>query len=268
MAKQAYFPKPGTRIKLKDYDPNDKGDLDKASAAREAKQLKERLADLQEMLYAQAAQSLLVIFQAMDTGGKDGVIKSVFSGITPLGVRVTSFKAPTAEELAHDFLWRIHQRVPAKGYIGVFNRSQYEDVLIVRVDQLVEEKVWRRRYEQINEFERLLAENGTRILKFYLHISKDEQKERLQDRLDRPDKQWKFSKGDLPVREKWDDYMAAYEDAINECNTEYAPWVIVPANRKWYRDVVVLRAVVETLESMKLTYPAPESGLDKIVIPD
>ncbi|MCU0495889.1 MAG: polyphosphate kinase 2 family protein [Anaerolineae bacterium] len=263
-----YSPKPGQTVRLSDYDPDDDGGLDKESAALEVEKLKTRMAELQEMLYAQSEQALLVILQALDTGGKDGTIKKVFSGVTPLGVRVVSFKAPSAEELAHDFLWRVHRQVPPKGLIGVFNRSHYEDVLIVRVNQLVPESVWRRRYEQINAFEHLLAQNGTRILKFYLHISKAEQKQRLEERLVRPDKQWKFSVGDLPVRAKWDDYRHAYEDAITFCNTVEAPWYVVPANRKWYRDWVITKTIVNTLESMNLSYPKPEAGLDRIVIPD
>lgn len=263
-----YSPEPGKSIRLSDYNADDDGGLDKETAALEVEKLKMRMADLQEMLYAQSKQALLVILQALDTGGKDGTIKKVFSGVTPLGVHVTSFKAPSAEELAHDFLWRVHRNAPSKGLIGVFNRSHYEDVLIVRVNQLVPESVWRKRYEQINAFEHLLAENGTRILKFYLHISKAEQKQRLEERLARPDKQWKFSLGDLPVRAKWDEYMRAYEDAINHCNTKDAPWYIVPANRKWYRDWVITRTIVHTLESMDLRYPKPEAGLDRVVIPD
>ncbi|HEX2622388.1 MAG TPA: polyphosphate kinase 2 family protein [Phototrophicaceae bacterium] len=268
MAKNDYAPKTGSKVKLREYDPDDKGGISKEDAVPEMLKLHERLETLQEMLYAQSKQALLIVLQAMDTGGKDGTVKSLFSGITPSGLRVTSFKAPTAEELAHDFLWRVHQAAPPKGYIGVFNRSHYEDVLIVRVNKLAPDKVWKKRYDQINEFEQLLSDNGTRIVKFYLHISKDEQKQRLLNRLNRPDKQWKFAVGDLPVREKWDDYMAAYEDAITKCNTSAAPWVVVPANHKWYRDLIVIRTVVNTLESMGLSYPPPEPGLDKVVIPD
>jgi PPK2 family polyphosphate:nucleotide phosphotransferase len=263
-----YAPAPDSKVRLKDYDPSDDGGLNKESAKAEVKRLQERFEALQEMLYAQGKYALLTIFQAMDTGGKDGVIKKVFSGITPTGLKVASFKAPSAEELSHDFLWRIHRQTPPKGYIGIFNRSHYEDVLIVRVNKLVPKEVWQSRYDHINAFERLLMDSGTHILKFYLNISKQEQKERLQERLDRPDKHWKFSIGDLPVREQWDDYMEAYEDAISRCNTEYAPWYIVPANRKWYRDLVVMRVIVETMEKIGLAYPPAEAGLDKVVIPD
>jgi PPK2 family polyphosphate:nucleotide phosphotransferase len=192
----------------------------------------------------------------------------VFEGVNPQGVRVTSFKAPTAEELAHDFLWRVHQHTPPKGYIGIFNRRHYEDVLIVRVNNLAPKATIAKRYDHINNFEHYLADSGTRILKFFLHISKEEQKERFQERLDNPDKLWKFSMGDLPVREHWDDYMVAYEAALSKCNTEYAPWHIVPANRKWYRNLVITKAIVNTLEAMNPQYPAPETGLDQVVIPD
>jgi PPK2 family polyphosphate:nucleotide phosphotransferase len=204
----------------------------------------------------------------MDTGGKDGVIKDVFKGVNPIGLSIASFKTPTSTELAHDFLWRVHHEVPAKGYIGIFNRSHYEDVLVVRVNHLVHKSVWKARYDHINNFERLLTDGGTRVIKFYLNITKDEQKERLQARLDDQTKHWKFSKGDLPVREQWDDYMAAYQDALTKCNTEEAPWVVVPSNKKWFRNVVVAQTLVETLESMKLSFPKPEEDLSDVVIPD
>lgn len=265
---QAIRPEPLSKINLKDYDTRYTGEMDKKVAKALEGQLEERMAELQEKLYAQGKYSLLIILQAMDAGGKDSTIKRVFDCVNPQGVRVHNFKVPTEEERDHDFLWRVHQRVPRKGYIGIFNRSHYEDVLVVRVNELVPEEVWQQRYEKINQFEQLLADNGTYILKFFLHISKDEQRERFQERLDRPDKHWKFSKGDLPVREKWDDYMKAYEDAITQCNTAYAPWHIVPADRKWYRNFVVTKTIVETLENMPLAYPEPEEGLDQIVIPD
>lgn len=268
MAEQPLIPKIGKQVNLSEYDSRFKGDWDKQSAREEFARLQERKAELQEVLFAQGTQSILIILQAMDAGGKDGTIKNVFEGINPQGVRVTGFRQPSDEELAHDFLWRIHQHAPPKGYIGIFNRSHYEDVLVVRVNNLVPEEVWKKRYEHINNFEKLLADSGTRILKFFLHISKDEQKERFQDRLDRPDKHWKFSMGDLPVREQWDQYMAAYEDVLTKCNTEYAPWHIVPADRKWYRNLVISRKIVEAMESMDLHFPEPEEGLDKVVIPD
>ena len=268
MAKQPLVPKPGEKIDLKDFDPRFHGDDEKEAGKAELDTLRDRLFDLQEMLYAQREKSLLIVLQAMDAGGKDSTIRHVFTGVNPQGVRINSFKVPSDEELSHDFLWRIHQHTPAKGYIGIFNRSHYEDVLVVRVNELVPESVWKARYDHINNFERLLHDNGTRILKFFLHISKDEQKERFQDRLDRPDKHWKFSLGDLPVREQWDDYMHAFEDAIAHCNTDYAPWHIVPADRKWYRNLTVMRTIIRTLEDMDLAYPEPEDNLEGVVIPD
>lgn len=268
MAEQHLIPKPGSKVKLANHDPDYTGGYDKERAKAEEKGLEERLAELQEKLYAQNTQALLVVLQAMDAGGKDSTIKKVFNSVNPQGVYVTSFKSPTEEELGHDFLWRVHHNVPRKGYIGIFNRSHYEDVLIVRVNNLLPREVWEKNYEHINHFEQLLADSGTRILKFYLHISKHEQRKRLQDRLDRPDKWWKFSVADLGTRERWDDYMAAFEDAIGRCNTEYAPWYIVPANHKWYRDLVITRAIVETLEDMKVAYPKPKDDLSSVTIPD
>ena len=265
---QVLRPRAGQRISLADFDADYRGDWTKETASVAEDELEERLETLQEMLYAQGKHALLVVLQAMDAGGKDGTIKKVFKGVNPQGFKIANFKAPTPLELAHDFLWRIHQQVPPKGYIGIFNRSHYEDVLIVRVNELVSESVWRARYDHINNFEKLLADSGVKILKFYLHISKEEQKERFQARLDEPEKNWKFSVGDLPVRQKWDDYMAAYSDAISLCNTDYAPWHIVPANRKWYRDYIITKTIVDALESLDMKYPDPEPGLDKVVIPD
>ena len=268
MAEQRFIPKVGSSVRLKNYDPAYKANYDKETARAEEKMLEDRLALLQEKLYAERKQALLIVLQALDAGGKDSTIKRVFDKVNPQGVQVTSFKAPTAEELAHDYLWRIHKAVPTKGYIGIFNRSHYEDVLVVRVNNFVSPDVWKQRYDQINHFERLLVASGTQILKFYLHISKEEQKERFQERLDNPEKHWKFSTGDLAVRQQWDDYMQAYEAALTRCNTDYAPWHIVPANRKWYRNLVITRAIVETLEKMNPQFPEPEAGLDQIVIPD
>jgi PPK2 family polyphosphate:nucleotide phosphotransferase len=265
---QVIHPAPGKKIHLADYDPNYTGDGDKDLARRQFKDNRDRMEALQNVLYAEHKHALLIVLQAMDAGGKDGTIRKVMEGINPQGVNVTSFKQPTPEELDHDFLWRIHQHAPARGMIGIFNRSHYEDVLIVRVNELVPEVVWRDRYDHINAFERLLADSGVTILKFFLHISKEEQKERFEDRLKEPDKHWKFSRGDLPVRKKWDQYMAAYEDAITNCNTDYAPWYIVPANHKWYRDLVISDIIVRTLESLHMEYPDPEPDLDKVKIPD
>lgn len=268
MAEQPLRPQPGSKVRLKNYDPAYRGSYDKESARTEEDKLEKRLAVLQEQLYAEGKQALLIVLQAMDAGGKDSTIKHVFDSVNPQGVKITSFKVPTAEELAHDFLWRIHRQVPPKGYIGIFNRSHYEDVLVVRVNNLVPRTVWEERYDHINQFERLLADSGTRILKFFLHISKEEQKERFQARLDDPEKHWKFSRGDLLVREEWDDYMRAYEDALTRCNTDAAPWHIVPANRKWYRNLVITKAIVETLEAMNPQFPPAEPDLDQVVIPD
>ncbi len=258
-------------FRIADTDPDSTGELDGDDDKEAAKALKKlerkRIRDLQERLYAEHRQSLLVVFQATDTGGKDSTTRRVFKGVNPQGVRVWSFKSPSEEELDRDFLWRIHQRTPAKGMINVFNRSHYEDVLIVRVEDLVPEEVWSERYELINHFEEMLVENGTRILKFFLNISKDEQKDRLQDRLDDPEKHWKFNSADLSKRKQWDDYQEAYEAAIRQTSTERAPWYAVPANHKWYRDLVVARAIRKTLEEMDPQFPPPEKGLDKVKIP-
>jgi PPK2 family polyphosphate:nucleotide phosphotransferase len=256
-------------ICLKECDPEDTGSFqDKDEAKSLLKAERDRIVTLQERLYAERKQSLLVVFQATDTGGKDGAIKDVFKGVNPQGCRVSSFGVPSEDDLAHDALWRYHLRTPAKGMIGIFNRSQYEEVLVVRVKKLVDKAVWTRRYDEINDFERLLANNGTRILKFFLNISMGEQKERLQSRLDDPSKHWKFRVGDLEDRAHWNDYRAAYQDAINRCAAPYAPWIVVPSNRKWYRNLVVARTIADTLEEMNPQFPPEEPGLDDVVIPD
>ncbi len=240
----------------------------KADVAEELERQRARIQELQRRLYAEGKRSLLMVLQAMDTGGKDGTIKHVFAGVNPQGCRVWSFKEPSAEELAHDFLWRYHQRVPARGMIGIFNRSHYEDVLIVRVRELVPEAVWRPRYRAINEWERTLTESGVTVVKFFLHISRAEQKRRLESRLERPEKRWKFSTADVVERALWDDYQAAYTEAIRRCSTEHAPWYVVPADRKWYRNLVVARVLADTLEAMDPRYPEAEAGLENVVIPD
>ena len=217
--------------------------------------LREEVSLLQEKLFAEHERSLLILFQAMDTGGKDGALKALCFGLNPAGLEVARFKAPTQAELDHDFLWRAHKVTPNKGMIGIWNRSHYEDVLVVRVHKLVPKKVWKARYDQINSFEKILAENGTTIVKFMLHISKDEQKERLQARLDNPKKRWKFSPADLKERAFWDDYQEAYEDAINCCTTDYAPWYVIPANHKWARDLAIVEIVWRVLKKMKPRYP-------------
>lgn len=249
----------GQGFRLADHDPDDRRAFDgeREEAGAEFEGLNDRLEALQELLYAQGRHRVLVVLQAMDTGGKDGVIRKVFEGVNPTGVRVASFKVPSAAELAHDYLWRVHPQVPGDGELVIFNRSHYEDVLVVRVHGLVPEERWRRRYEQIAAFERLLAEEGTLVLKFFLNISKDEQRRRLQARLEDPEKRWKFSLGDLKERERWDAYMAAYEDAIRRCASEHAPWFVIPADRKWYRDLVICRILVAELEGLGMRYPAP-----------
>jgi PPK2 family polyphosphate:nucleotide phosphotransferase len=211
---------------------------------------------------------VLLVLQAMDTGGKDGTIKHVFQGVNPQGCQVWSFKAPSAEESGHDFLWRYHQRVPQRGMLGIFNRSHYEDVLVVRVKDLVPEEVWRPRYQVINQFEHALTLSGVTVLKFYLHISKDEQRRRLESRLADPDKRWKFSANDLRERRHWDAYMDAFEEAIGSTSTGHAPWYVVPANNKWYRNLVIARTIADTLEAMDPRYPAPEEGLDRVRVED
>ncbi len=263
-----YQIKPETKVKLSKWDPNDTGDFKggKEEGLAKLEKLNSKLEALQELLFAEHKHKVLVVLQAMDTGGKDGAIRRVFDRVNPAGVRVASFKAPTPEELDHDYLWRVHKQVPAKGELVVFNRSHYEDVLVVRVHNYVSPEVWSKRFDQINEFERSLAENGTTILKFYLHIDLDEQKERLQARLDDPTKRWKFRLGDLEERKLWPDYMKAFEDVLSKTSTEHAPWYIVPANRKWFRDLVISSVLVDTLEGLKMSYPESEENLDGVVI--
>jgi PPK2 family polyphosphate:nucleotide phosphotransferase len=236
----------------------------RAELERELNELTGRLDGLQRRLYAEGTRALLVVLQGRDASGKDGTLRRVFGPLDPLGLTATSFKAPTAEELRHDFLWRIHRAAPARGTIGVFNRSHYEDVLVVRVRRLVPESVWRPRYEQINLFERILVENGTVIVKFLLHISREEQRERLLARLDDPEKHWKFDAGDLAERALWDDYTAAYREMLQRTSTETAPWYVVPADNKRVRNVVVARTLVETLERMDPRWPGPPPGLEQL----
>ncbi len=226
--------------------------------------LLERLGELQERLYAESKRSLLVVLQGRDTCGKDGTIRRVFDALNPQGCIVTTFKQPSELEVRHDYLWRVHHAIPAKGAIGIFNRSHYEDVLVVRVRGLVPRAVWTKRYQQINEFERMLSENGVTILKFFLHISREEQKERLHARLDDPSKQWKFSEGDLGERELWGGYTSAYRDALRRCSTPWAPWYVVPADKKKTRDFLVAQVVVDTLTRMAPRYPKPEGDVEKL----
>jgi len=224
----------------------------------------EKLRDLQHLLYADKRHALLIVLQALDAGGKDGTIRHVMSGVNPQGCQVTSFKAPSTEELDHDFLWRIHNNVPRRGDIGIFNRSQYEDVLIVRVHKLVPKEVWSKRYSQINDFEKMLDQNGVTILKFFLHISKDEQLKRFQSRLSDPAKNWKLSLPDFREREHWDQYMEAYEDALTNCSTSHAPWYVIPSNQKWFRNYAISCIVIDALEKMKLKFPPASIDVSKI----
>ena len=261
-----YRVEPGTRLNLDDWDPRDAGSSEKDAGKEALKELNTRLEELQELLYAEGKHKVLVVLQATDTGGKDGTIRHVFDGTNPQGVKVASFKKPTPEEMAHDYLWRIHAHTPGTGEIAIFNRSHYEDVLVVRVHGLVPEERWSKRYGHINAFEKTLADEGTTIVKFFLNISKSEQAERLQARLDDPTKHWKFSLGDLDERKRWDDYRAAFEEMLSLTSTAEAPWYVVPADRKWYRNLVVATVLVETLEGLAMSYPEPEDDLTGVVI--
>lgn len=249
--------RPGHDINLAEIDTDETAGHSKAASIKQIGALRERLARLQEALFAEHERSLLIVVQAMDTGGKDGAIKNLCYGLDPNGVQLTNFKYPTAEERDHDFLWRVHRAAPRKGAVGLWNRSHYEDVLVPLVHGEITREAWRDRCDDINAFEKLLADNGVTILKFFLHISKKEQKCRLEARLKEPDKLWKFNPGDLAERKLWDDYQRAYEDVINTCSTKQAPWLIVPADRKWMRNLVMLETVVATLDKMKPKYPAP-----------
>jgi PPK2 family polyphosphate:nucleotide phosphotransferase len=257
--------KPDSKVKLKDEDPSfTAGHESQEKAADEIAHYQKKLRELQDLLYAERRHSILICLQATDTGGKDGVINHVLGAMNPLGCRVASFKAPSPEEQAHDFLWRVHKAAPERGEVVIFNRSHYEDVLVVRVHNLVPKKVWSRRYKRINEFEKELREHDTQILKFYLHISKDEQLQRFKERLDDPAKHWKISEADYKERECWKDYMSAYEEALSRCSTAHAPWFIIPANHKWFRNLAVARIVVEHMESLKMSYPKPSVDIECI----
>jgi PPK2 family polyphosphate:nucleotide phosphotransferase len=252
---------PDKKINLEKYDPADTlgYDNDKKTEAKLEKQLK-RLDELQDLFYAEKKRALLIVLQGMDAAGKDGTIRHVMSGVSPQGCSVTSFKVPNSEELAHDFLWRIHKAVPEKGMFGIFNRSQYEDVLVVRVHKLVPKDVWKARYDQINRFEKNLADNDVKLLKFFLHISKEEQEKRFQERLHDPRKKWKYSKADPAERKRWGDYVTAYEAVLSRCGTEYAPWFIIPSDHKWFRNLAISRIIVETLEEFDMHYPKSPQG--------
>lgn len=257
---------PGRRVRLADHDPADTCGWTKARAQRQISRNTERMVELQNRLYAENQRAVLVVLQGMDASGKDGTVRHVFGPLNPQGCRVTSFKTPTAPELARDFLWRIHAVVPARGEIAVFNRSHYEDVLIVRVRNLVPRRVWRRRYAHINAFERLLTDSGTVVIKFFLHISREEQQERLRARLADPAKNWKFNPSDLAERALWPDYIAAYEDALSRCSTRWAPWYIIPADKKWFRNLAVSAIVRHHLEQLNPQYPPPPPDLDRYTI--
>ena len=259
--------KPGSRVRLGQFNADETYGWTKEMATGQQQQYEERLTDLQARLWAEGKRSLLIVLQGIDAAGKDGTIRHVMDAFNPQGCRVSAFKQPTAEELAHDFLWRVHARTPGRGEVGIFNRSHYEDVLVVRVHKLVSRSVSQLRYREINDWERMLTESGTTIVKLFLYIDKDEQRHRLQARLDDPTKRWKFSRGDLAERELWDDYLRAYEDALSRCSTEWAPWYLIPANRKWFRNVAVARILGETLQDLNLRYPKAEPGIEDTFIP-
>ena len=260
------IPPVGAVVRLSEYPTRKTGGISKAEGNVELARFQQRLDELQDIFIADGRFALLMIFQAIDAGGKDGTIRSVFTEVDPLGVRAIGFKAPTDDELAHDFLWRVHAQVPGKGQMAIFNRSHYEDVLVARVKGLVPQPVWRRRYDHINAFEKMLVDEGTTILKFFLHVSKEEQRLRLQERVDMPHKRWKFRKGDLEDRERWDDYQSAFEDALTQCNTDYAPWHIVPADQNWFRNLTVARTIVKTLEGFGLRYPEAAEWIEGLKV--
>ena len=263
-----YKVKPKAKINLKDWEPQDTSAFSgsKEDAQGKFAALTQGLSGLQELLYAGHKHKVLVVFQGMDTSGKDGTIKAVFREVAPQGVNIAAFKVPTQEELDHDYLWRVHKKVPGKGEIALFNRSHYEDVLTARVHRLVPEDVWQKRFKQINDFEQMLTEEGTTIVKFYLNISKDEQKRRLQERLDDPRKRWKFNAGDLKERSLWSEYIKAYEDVLTRTSTDAAPWYVIPSNKNWYRNLAVAAILVDTLKKLDLKYPKPAAGLDRLRI--
>jgi len=265
-----YRVKPGSKVNLAKIDTRatphwDSNDKD--GGRSRLLELNDRFETLQELLWAEGKNRVLVVLQAMDAGGKDGTVRHVFDGTNPTGVKVAAFKRPTDKELAHDYLWRVHPHVPGNGELVIFNRSHYEDVLVVRVMDLVPESRWKKRYEHIVNFEQMLADEGTTIIKVYLHISKDEQRERLQARLDEPAKNWKFEEGDLVPRARWDEYEKAFEDLLEKTSTKDAPWYVVPADRKWYRNLVISEILIQTLEGLKMQYPDPAPNLGEIVIP-
>ena len=257
---------PGTRVNLAKVDPGDTHGIDKVGGGALVDGLLDRLTGLQERLWAEQQRSVLVILQGIDAAGKDGTIRKVMTAFNPQGCPVSSFKVPSSEELAHDYLWRIHKRVPGKGEIGIFNRSHYEDVLVVRVHDLVPKNVWRARYDQIVAFEDHLTANGTTVVKFFLYIDKDTQRQRFQERYDDPKKRWKFSQGDTEERKYWDDYIGAYEDVLNKTSTDDAPWYVIPAVHNWFRNLAVSSILAQTIDELKPAYPpAPDLPKDLVI---
>jgi PPK2 family polyphosphate:nucleotide phosphotransferase len=270
-ALERYWVKPGSKVDLSKIDSDEKAlfqGADKSEFDEQFRILQDQLQELQKMLYAQNKHKILVVMQAMDTGGKDGCIKHVFSHIDPQGIHVRSFKKPSEEELSYDFLWRVHAKVPHNGQLVIFNRSHYEDIIAVRVKKLFPDEVWKRRQRHVIDFERMLAEEGTIIVKLFLHISKEEQKRRLEARLSNPLKHWKFNPDDLADRKRWDDFMSAYEDVISKTSTEFAPWFVVPADRKWYRNLCVARIMLDTLRKLDMKLPKIDWNPDDIRIED
>ena len=256
---------PGKPVHLADWDPGDTLGFKKGEASQAALEKSlARLDELQYLMFAEHRRALLVVLQGMDGSGKDGTIRHVMAGLNPQGCRVTAFKTPTADEADHDFLWRVHREVPRRGEIGIFNRSHYEEVLIARVHKLVAREVWSRRYDRINQFEELLCESGVLVVKFFLHISKEEQKERFEERLRDPTKQWKLSEADFSERKLWNQYVTAYEDALTRCSSTTAPWYIVPANKKWFRNLAVSELLVETLDALGMRFPKPTFDVSQI----
>jgi len=257
-----YLVPPNAKVKMRQFATTYDGEIDKKTGKDQLKELGNTLADLQELLFAEHKQKVLIVLQGIDTSGKDSTIEHVFGDVNPQGTKVANFKVPTTIELDHDYLWRVHKQTPGKGEIVIFNRSHYEDVLVVRVHQLMPKEVWEKRYSHINNFERMLADEGTTILKFFLNVSKKEQAERFLARLDRPNKRWKFNPGDLEERQYWDEYAAAYEDMLSQTSTEWAPWYVIPSDRKWYRNLVVASIIVDKLNSLNMQFPKEVPDID------
>lgn len=255
---------PGTKINLKKISTDYNGNLQKEQSKDDLDELHLKMSKLQYKLHAEKKQALLIILQAMDAGGKDGTIRDVMNGFNPQGCKVTSFRAPHEEEIDHDFLWRVHKKIPAKGEIGIFNRSHYGDVLVVRIHNLVPKEIWSKRYDHINYFEKMLSDEGVKILKFYLHISKKEQQKRLEQRIANPTKHWKIDEADFAERKFWDKYMDAYENVLEKCSTHWAPWYVIPSDKKWYRNLIVAKIITKTMEEMKLQFSKSKMDVDKI----